>query len=857
MNDRYPLMLTLRRLQDENMARFLRAQDLRQQDRLEEADAESSALVRSLKEQRALTEECNAADGAGLEPLTFPTAVLLNSLLERADIVESLGRNDDAQSLRGEALTLAKACGARELAERQRQLAGSLLEKGEINEALAQLMSVRDVFIATGDKTAAARSATDLAQAYEWLRDFERALVQVRTAYDLLDADGARVKAPVLDADSVVVTVKQVGHDAQSSPERMSSLLAQVQRLEAQVHVQAILCDLYQVEARSLAAQRHFDQAPPLFEKARPMLLSYAQPAVDYQYANMKVEQGRFDEGLVDIAALEPLFVSGVLRRKLAALLRIKATAQFGLGRQREALKTTLEAREALLGFQDPDTEWKIWAHEGKISAALGDDAGALVAYDRATALIDYLRRAPLGFRLDSLNLTNKLPVYCEAISVAARAGDARLCCRFMEMVKSRQLGAALSLPGGSGHTSPLAQRIDAITNQIAAIDYMGEGSTSADALVEERNELTERLRVEDPRWRTLTAPVALNLDDVLASLQTRDQAALSLFYDGADVTGVLLYDGRCTCGRARLADATVAGLARYAGNMAAAIPAAQGFDPAAIPGLDFASLIPAELVLAALRARSLVVIPHRMTHLLPWAMLECEGKRLFEHLPIGVLPNLTCVPLLQANPVIAPKVMPVGSLDNRLAAISAREECDSIGNIYSARGGLLEPALVDQRATRETFLALLRHDHVADTILHVVCHGDFDLREPMSSGLHLTDGKVDAATIARQNIRFDEVILSACSTGQRGLSANGVELVGDELLGLVGAFIEAGAKSVLVSIPPTLDVPALEFMKCYHDHRSQGVTPLAALQSTQRTMLADGIFEPGQWAGFSVFGVR
>jgi hypothetical protein len=426
-----------------------------------------------------------------------------------------------------------------------------------------------------------------------------------------------------------------------------------------------------------------------------------------------------------------------------------------------------------------------------------------------------------------------------------------------MEMVKSRQLGAALSLPGGSGHTSPLAQRIDAITNQISAIDYMGEGSTSADGLVEERNELTERLRVEDPRWRTLTAPVAVNIDGVLASLQTRDQAALSLFYDVADVTGVLLYDGRCTCGRARLTDATMAGLARYAGNMAAAIPDAQGFDPAAIPGLDFASLIPPDLVPEALRARSLVVIPHRITHLLPWAMLECEGQRLFEHLPIGILPNLTCVPLMHASPVSAPRVMLVGSLDNGLAAISAREECDSIEKIYSTRGGVLEPALVDQRATRETFLEVLRHDHVADTILHVVCHGDFDLREPMSSGLHLTDGKIEAATIARQQVRFDEVILSACSAGQRGLSANGVELAGDELLGLVGAFIEAGTTTVLVSIPPTLDVPTLEFMKCYHDHRSQGVTPLAALQSTQRTMLADGIFEPGQWAGLSIFGVR
>lgn len=855
-DDRYRLMLKLQRLQEENMARFLRAQDLRLQDRLEEADAESEALVRSLETQRALTDECNAAGGANLAPLTFPFTVLLNTLLERADIVESLGRNDESESLRREALTLAKECGAGELAKRQRQLAGTLLEKGEINEALAQLMSVRDLFVSLGDKSAAARSAADLAQAYEWLLDFERALVQVRIAYKLLDASGVLVGAPGFHADSVADTVKRVGRDAHKSPEHSSSLLGQMKHLELLVHDQGILCDLYQIEARSLVAQRRFDEARPLFEKARPMLLGYAQPALDYQYANMKVDEGKFAEGLADIEALEPLFASGVLRRKLAAILRVKAIALLDLGHRQDALNATLEARNALEGFQDPDLEWKIVALEGKIRAALGDDAMALAAYDRATAVIDYLRRAPLGFRLDSLNLTNKLPVYREAISVATRLGDAPACCRFMEMVKSRQLGAALSLPGGSGGTSPLAQRIDAITNQIAAIDYLGEGSTSVEALVEERTELMERLRVEDPRWRTLTAPVAFNLDVVLESLRTRDQAALTLFYDGADVTGVVLYDGQCLCAHARLAEATVAALASYAGNLGSATPEAQRFDPAATAGLDFASLIPRALLPAALNAKSLVVIPHRITHLLPWPMLNCEGKRLFEFLPIGVLPNLTCVPLMQASQVVAPKVMPVGSTDNRLATISAGEECNSIAEIYAARGGLFKPTILDQQATRKAFLDLLRENNAAGTILHVACHGAFDVGEPMSSGLYLSDGKVDAATLARETIRFDEVILSACSTGQRALAANGVELVGDELLGLVGTFIEAGTKSVLVSIPPTLDVPTLEFMKCYHDYRSQGTAPLSALQGTQRTMLADGIFEPSQWAGFSMFGV-
>jgi tetratricopeptide (TPR) repeat protein len=846
-------MLRLQRLQEGNMARMLRVQDLRMQNRLDAADAASNELVQWLKTQRTMTDECNAA--SNVTPVDFPCGVLLNTLLGRADIVESLGRNDEADVLRNEAMTLAKDLGAAELARRQRQLAGTLLEKGQINEALAQLMSARDLFVSLGDKMAAARTATDLAEAYEWLRDFERALGQAKVAYALLESSGVQVDGPAVDPQSVLDTMERIRRDMFNSPEQMQSAVEQSARLEANVKEQAILCDLYQIEARTLVTKHHFEEAKVLFDRARPMLLAYGQPALDFQYAKMKLEEGRFAEGLADLEALEPIFGSGVLRRKLAAVLCHKARAMLALERHEDALRVILEARRALDGFQDPDLEWGIMALEGKIRATLGDDVAALAAYDRSTAVINHLRRAPLGFRLDSLNLTNKLPVYREAIAVATRVGDARSCCRIMEMVKSRQLGATLSLPGGSGNVSPLAQRIDAITNQIVALDYLGEGTTSMDALVDEREELTERLRVEDPRWRTLTAPVALDLDGVLASLQSRDQAAVTLFFDGGDVTGVLLYDRQCVCARKRLPDATIAALGSYVGNLGSETPEVRRFDPSAIEGLEFSSLIPPELVTVALKATSLVIIPHLASHLLPWATLPCEGKRLFEHLPVGVLPNLTCVPLMHTDEVPAPRVMPVGSMDSRFAAISAEEECASIAEIYEARGGLVKSAIVDQQANRKAFLELLRENDVESAILHIVCHGDFDVREPMSSGLYLSDGKVDAATIARESIHFGEVILSACSTGQRALAAGGVELLGDELLGLVGAFIEAGAKSVLVSIPPTADVPTLEFMKCYHEHRSSGTPPMASLQRTQRAMLDEGIFEPCQWAGFSVFG--
>ena len=67
-------------------------------------------------------------------------------------------------------------------------------------------------------------------------------------------------------------------------------------------------------------------------------------------------------------------------------------------------------------------------------------------------------------------------------------------------------------------------------------------------------------------------------------------------------------------------------------------------------------------------------------------------------------------------------------------------------------------------------------------------------------------DGKVDAAELADTHVRYDEVVLSACSTGWRPQAAQGIELSGDDVLGLPGALLEAGARAVVVSIPKAAD---------------------------------------------------
>jgi CHAT domain-containing protein len=132
-----------------------------------------------------------------------------------------------------------------------------------------------------------------------------------------------------------------------------------------------------------------------------------------------------------------------------------------------------------------------------------------------------------------------------------------------------------------------------------------------------------------------------------------------------------------------------------------------------------------------------------------------------------------------------------------------------------------------------------------------------FETGEPLDCGLLLTDGRLDAAEIVHSRLRYDEVVLSACSTGRRPTAAGDVELTGDDVLGLPGAFLEAGVESVLVSIPPARDDAALRFMLRYHGQRARGDTPLQALHETQMAMLTDSVYEPHLWIGFTVYGSR
>jgi len=229
----------------------------------------------------------------------------------------------------------------------------------------------------------------------------------------------------------------------------------------------------------------------------------------------------------------------------------------------------------------------------------------------------------------------------------------------------------------------------------------------------------------------------------------------------------------------------------------------------------------------------------------------------LFERVPVGILPNLTSLLALAAGLSPAPRIAVAGGVDYSefpyLERIPfANEEIAVVADFYGP-GRVLGQERPD--ATREGARELLRHPDAGGAIFHVACHGEFVGGEPLRSGLVLSNGRLDAAEIARTPTRYEEVVLSACATGMRSTEVSGMPLSGDDIVGLPGAFLEAGVRSILVSITPAGDLPAMDFMTLYHEHRREGVPPLQALCATQRAMLSEGKHAPELWCGFVVYG--
>lgn len=240
-----------------------------------------------------------------------------------------------------------------------------------------------------------------------------------------------------------------------------------------------------------------------------------------------------------------------------------------------------------------------------------------------------------------------------------------------------------------------------------------------------------------------------------------------------------------------------------------------------------------------------LIVVPHGPLHYLPFHALYDGATYLLERHEISYLPGGSFLRYcLETQPVDTGLVAIGHSCGGRLP--HTLHEAVSVAELMR---GL---ALLENEATVERFQAMASDCRV----LHLAAHGDFRPDNPLFSGLSLADGWLTTLDIFNLRLRASLVTLSACRTGRSVVGG------GDELLGLMRAFLSAGAASLLLSLWAVEDHSTAQLMKSFYQKMSQGHTKGSALREAQMQFIAGGevghtemYTHPYFWAPFFLVG--
>lgn len=248
------------------------------------------------------------------------------------------------------------------------------------------------------------------------------------------------------------------------------------------------------------------------------------------------------------------------------------------------------------------------------------------------------------------------------------------------------------------------------------------------------------------------------------------------------------------------------------------------------------------DLVWAPLRellrdVRRVVVVPHAELAALPFCALHDGAAYLVESVEIAIAPSARVAARSTRLPPIAPRDVLVMGVSRDLP--HAAREVQLVADAFSARR-----VAVDGDATVKAFMEAAPQAH----LVHLACHAQFRSDNPMFSALHLDDGTLTAEQVERMNLKPATVVLSACETAVSQAGA------GDEMFGLVRAFLVAGAARIVGTLWPVDDSATAAVMIKFYRALREGGSPASALRIAQRQRLRDSP-HPFYWAAFTVYG--
>lgn len=232
-----------------------------------------------------------------------------------------------------------------------------------------------------------------------------------------------------------------------------------------------------------------------------------------------------------------------------------------------------------------------------------------------------------------------------------------------------------------------------------------------------------------------------------------------------------------------------------------------------------------------------LLVVPHGRLGAISFAALHDGSRYLADYVEVAVAPSIAVA--TQVLTRCAPSIAAPLVLAETVGLPNAETEANALAKIFPDAS-----IKVNGEATTDS----LRHVSPSVDCIHIACHGVFRSDNAMFSALELCDGNFSALDAEKLRLGNSLVVLSACESGLA------TETDGDEVFGLVRAFLVGGAARVVASLWSVDDNTTVEWMIAFYHALQSGADTATAISRAQRRV-REHHPHPFHWAAFATFG--
>ena len=796
--------------------------------------------------------------------------VAADNVLNLANLEVTAGRYAAADSLYRTALNMRRATG--EYAKEALILhdIGLLqLRRADFAAAQSTLDSAIQIFEATGQSDAALLARLDAAQA-------SAAAGEVQHATELLahaanDARLARRKD--LQAHVALETADLVAELNARTEARMQYALAE-----------SLFRELGDIEAAADARQGLalllFDADPAEAHRIFTEVMQMRQPAHDRQaIAHAQLLIGAASASMGDAAAARSTL--GDARSELLRLGDIAgaAAASVALGNMELAKgdpKAALRAFNAVradatlhaTGFSADTYVGRARAYlaMSRVNEARADLLAAIHGIESQAARIK-------STRLRGAFRSNKWNPYVELALLEQRNGGTPAAFAASERLRSREMLELLN--GGrisSGAPERIADREQDARHRLAALaeaarahlPFFSSRSSLRDAHAQhelsalatgqrEYSTILDLAVAADSAYANLLRPPAVAWHDVAAHLATNEAFVEYLVSDSTTVAFVVRGE-RIVGVDLALPRATLAASIDYTREMMTQSSASQRSWERPLQRLHRLLVEPLESTGALLGATSLIIAPHSELHYLPFAALrsnEAAPRYLVERYDVAYVPSATVWLQLRNRSTQPPANTLVAFAPRPDALPASRREVSAVAQLHRGPSTLF----IGKSATKEA----LRRAGAQAGVLHLATFGVLNRQNPLYSyvefaGRNSAHQRLAVHELFGGEFRAHLVVLSACRTGLASGAESDVP-PGDEWVGLVRAFLYAGAQNVLATLWAVDDRSSELFMRLFYEELQKHAPGTALARAQRRMIYRESGMGPMHWAAYSLSG--